>query len=187
MLAGAAGLCHNADRIIQCDLDLDVEDPAPEDEVRSLVGKWFSAESFIQLEKDFIMNAVLQHTEPHRENHHLVTTALIDADHVINLGADDLFRLGQYLPYELTVLPSCPWDNPEAKFGEAGSLLEALRFVMEWGVPDSQFGVKLPLAKKLAVPRVRFMQMFVDEQLRQMEEEGFAPCPDILKDWPSNS
>src|SRR3989344_1367076 len=96
-LAGVAGLCHNADRILQHDLKVSRKD-VPEEMVIVLVNEWLDFTDLSEEKRRLVVSAVLLHSLPHDPNDGLVLVSLKDADLLANLEPDVIMRAAQFYP-----------------------------------------------------------------------------------------
>lgn len=131
LIAGVAGLCHNADRILQKALgigdgkvsvrDMNIlisswleKEPnlfqafcSPSDEKRNIA----AAQRYHQ-----VVYAVLNHAEKNRQTDPETLIALKDADRVVNLDIDHFARCGQH-HHDIPVVDYKNWlSDPEATY-----------------------------------------------------------------------
>lgn len=186
-LAGIAGLCHNADRILQQRLGLGrrkVEDG----EIRDLLTEWMATSVSdlvymrLDTELDVITEAVVRHSRSNSDDDHLVQVVLQDADRLVNLEPDLIMRCSQHYSEIPAVDPLYFLDDPKATFREPRSVLRQLSDVLEWADPNNkQFGLRLPLAQKLGKKRAIFLRSYIEKVKQAYEHAGLLPCPSFLR------
>ncbi len=185
-LAAVAALCHNADRILQKVGNLGPFGKVSDDEVAKLVRKWLNEEpagSFQAYEVEFIIDAVLHHSERNSDNDSPVLICLKDADRTVNIEADVIIRKGQYFGDKLPVVdPVHLISDPKATFTRPGSLLRSLMFdIVDFQRTGGVASLRLPKARGIAASRFQFLEIFVATVLKQREEAGFIPYPEELR------
>ncbi len=184
-LAAIAGLCHNADRILQKMRGLAPNESVDDESVIDMVLRWLSAEevsvaAFSAADVQLVIDAVLHHGNRNGENDSPVLIALMDADRIINMSADWILRNVQYLislPIPV-VDPVHLMDTPGQTFRKPGSILSSMRLTVEdWVVPGGFVGIRLPKARAIALERITFVRYFIAEVLSQRADEGLVPYP----------
>lgn len=177
-------MCHNADRVLQKKLGLGVNDHVPEQEIRDLISFWIFGPGlsvaggwteFLRL----IESVVLKHSEPNKDDDHPVLVILKDADRVVNLAADNLFRIADYYAAHgwPMVDPVHLLGDPTATFRDGKTVWKALQYVLEWGESGGPFGLRLKRAQVLARRRMRFNRAFNKAVKDQLAEEGVLGLP----------
>lgn len=181
-LAGAAGLCHSADRILQVALCKSVDYKVGQKGIENMVRYWLGKEdSFLDEEREWIVEAVLLHGEPHKHEHNIIITALIDADRLVNSGADNVVRLAKYLLDTPIVDTELLLSDPEANFRNPKSILRSLYEQLEWLDPESEYGVKLPESKRRAEKLLSRRQDFIIWLVEDLESRRLV-TPDKVDD-----
>lgn len=179
-LAAAAGLCHNADRILQKKLGIGRRD-VKKDHIRTLVDEWLSAEEdFLVDEVWVIQEAVLSHDGKNRDGDSPVLIALMDADRLVNAEPDLIMRSGAHysdLPaVDLVHLEA----DPDATYRDPRSILRDVMETIVWLTPGTEFYVRLPKAREIAARRKALFDNFLAELKKCLEETGFYPYPPEL-------
>lgn len=183
ILAGAAGLVHNADRIMQKRLGVDHRD-VPKDKVAALVRTQLSqsisemlmSESHIKT----VVDAVLKHNGRNSNDDSDVLVALMDADRLVNAEPDLIIRCGQHY-YELPHVDPVHFDkDPTANYRDPKSVLRDIMETLEWLTPGTPFYVRLPKAKEMAAERRKFFDDFLADLIGCRLKTGFHPYPPEL-------
>ncbi len=174
-LAGAAGLCHNADRMLEERTDGKVKKAEPA-AIERLIREWLAVEPFSEEEKWHIVEAVLEHSKPNNDKDSPTTVALKDADRIICLGLDVVVRGAQDHNCP-TVDPWLLYDDTRGKYGRRESIVKVLQECLEWASDDRLFGVRLPKSKVLAKERAGAIQWYVDTAIAQRQKLGLVPYP----------
>lgn len=163
--AGIAGLCHNADRIVE-------ERPGDLREKAVLVRTWLGPLGLPQAAKDLIMSAVMGHTGRNQSSDHPALIALMDADRVVNLDNDLWPRSGQ-LYHDLLVVDMVHFiADPEATYRNPKTVLRDITYSLEWLDPTSPFCMRTRLGKLLGGQRGVVFKMLIDTLKFQLEDEG---------------
>ncbi|MEK7629878.1 MAG: HD domain-containing protein [Patescibacteria group bacterium] len=175
-LAGAAGLCHNADRVLQTRLKVGRRDVSA-DKIRDLVLEWLSSESaFIDSDKETIIDAVLKHGGKNDDSDSPILVALMDADRLVNIELDLVIRSGQFQPD----LPAVDFvfflSDPTADYKNPKSVLRDIFHSLEWET-DSRFQIRLPRAVEMAKSRFAALRTFIQTIELQLKDSGLMPYP----------
>ncbi len=183
LLAGTAGLVHNADRIIQHRLGLNRR-RAPKENVRELVLSELSVTKFNKADRELIVDAVLNHDGKNDPSDSPVLVALMDADRLVNAEPDLIIRAGQFFSDLPVVDPIYLEKDPDANYHDPRSVLRDVMETIVWLTPgdDNLFYVRLPKARAMAVQRKKFFDDFLKELLLRREESGFYPYPPELRE-----
>lgn len=178
-LAALAGLCHNADRILQKMRTSDAHSRIPHELVANLVHAWLMAEPEIsQKGRVNIVYAVLFHGEPNQPNDTPVLIALKDADRVVNTELDVVMRHAQYYPDLPRLHPNHLLDIPGDGFRTPKSVLGNLLITRrEWMEEDGVASIRLPKARELMKSRLAKLEQYAKDVLAQREESGLVPYP----------
>ncbi|MEK7598915.1 MAG: hypothetical protein AAB474_00480 [Patescibacteria group bacterium] len=173
-LAAIAGLCHNADRILQHELKIGKKE-VPEEIIADLVNKWLDEIDLHAEERSIIIGAVLKHSLPNDPDDSQVLVALRDADRLINLEPDEIIRSGQF--HKVPAVDPIYWlSDPAATFKEPRSVIKDLSHCAEWGnFNDPKFGIRLPKAQALAAKHAKFMLDYIERVKEVWEEAGLLP------------
>lgn len=176
-LAGIAGLCHNADRILQCELSLGHQAPY-EIYVERLVREWLMYARLEPEEERVVVDAVLCHSEPNSDADNLVTIALKDADRLVNMEPDIVMRSAQYHSTIPAVDPVLLLEDEKATFHNPGSVLKDLYHLLEWADETKpKFCVRLTASLKIAKARARWLQDYIDAVLKARKDNDLVPYP----------
>ncbi len=184
-LAGAAGLCHNADRILQKRLGIDRRKDVPEEEIRKLVVGWLENEHmFGERDRDFyyarfqesVINAVLKHGGENNESDSPVLIALMDADRLVNVELDLVIRCSQFQPDLPAVDFARLLNDPTATYRDPKSVLRDIVSSLEWET-DPRFALRTPKAIEMGKARFAALHFFMDTLLGQINESGLIPYP----------
>lgn len=172
-LAGLAGLCHNADHILQKELNVGRQE-VPRESVIELVCSWLYVSPG---EKATVVDAVLKHDGRNSSDDSRVLIALMDADRVVNLDVDLFPRSGQFY-HDLPVVDYRYFlDDPEATYRNPRSVLRDIAYSLDWADPTSPVCIRTRLGKKMAEKRVKIFRTFFDALGEQLAEEGMRPYP----------
>lgn len=181
-LAGIAGLCHNADRIIErlegLNQSLNVSE-VPDHEVIGLVGGWLDrCVDLGEGDRGLVIRAVLHHgSKPNSPDDPLVLVALTDADRLVNLEADVIPRTAVF-HYNLPFLDPVLFENdPEANYRMPKTVFWDLNNARNWVNSEGPWIIRLPEARKLAHERAQFLADYFDLIKRQRAEAGLIPYP----------
>lgn len=177
-LAGVAGLCHNADRILQKKLDIDHRD-VPREKVKELVMSWLEKALVIidRGDRETIFDAVIKHDGKNGDNDSQALIALMDADRVVNLDPDLIIRSGQYY-HDLPAVDFIHFlSDPEARYGNPKSVLYDIACALEWVDEKTRVCVRTKLGKKLGAERAAGIRSFIDTLKARLEESGLHPSP----------
>ncbi len=181
-MAGVAALCHNADRLLQREMNLGAFRKVDDARVRQLVEFWLSMEplsTFSVADICVIVDAVLHHPERNSPTDSSVLMTLKDADRTVNIEADVIFRKGQYFGDALpTVDPTHLLNDPDATFTKPGSLLKSLEYdLVDFATEGGVASLRLPKAREIAERRFKFLKLFIDEVIEQRRDSGLIPYP----------
>ena len=174
-LAGIAGLCHNADRILQHELKVGRKD-VPEEMVVALINEWLDKTDLFAEERAIVFDALLKHSLPNDHNDSPVLVALKDADRLINLEPDIIIRSAHFYPEYPAVDPVHWLSDPKATFREPRSVIRDLSHCAEWGnFDDPKFGIRLPGAQALAKKHAEYLLDYIKRVKQVWEEAGLLP------------
>lgn len=181
-VAGIAALCHNADRIAQVVNILGPSGEVDRQTVEDIVEAWFNAEpnmTFTSKERDIIFEAVMNHNKTNSNDDPPVWVTLMDADRVVNIEADDIFRKAQYYGNSLPAIDPVHFTNdPTASFKNPKSLLFSLyRDAVDFTTPGGIASIRQPKAIEIARRRAYFLKLFINEVMAQQVEDGLLPYP----------
>ena len=177
-LAGIAGLCHNADRILQARKKVGVFSKIDDREIAALISDWLKQSDDVHLidlsprDEDLIVTSCLKHSEPNKSDDSLVLIALKDADRVVNAGVDVIMRNGQFFPPNFPVVdPIHLFGDPTANFKNQKSVFKALQSALDWEDENCRACLRLSQAKEFAKRRFAFLKKYVEEVIEQRREE----------------
>jgi hypothetical protein len=175
ILSGIAGLCHNADRILQYDLKIGRKD-VPEKMVTTLVNEWLGNTDLYEIERLVILDAIFKHSLPNDPNDGQVLITLKDADRLINLEPDVIMRSAQFFS-DFPVVDPVHWlSDPKATFKEPKSVIKNLSQNAEWGnFEDPKFGIRLPKAQIRAKKFSGYLLDYIERVENCWEESGLLP------------
>lgn len=176
-LAGAAGLCHNADRILQKMRGLDHRTDVPQEEAVEMVRAWLMVEPFSRSDQELIIDAFLHHSGLNRPDSSPVLVALQDADRIVCSDAETIMTAAQFRPDIPAVDPILFLSDPKAKFGDPRSVLWDIHWRFRWLDPTSPSTVRLPKAKKMMQERLEFITLFIGMIRQQRAAVGLVPYP----------
>ncbi len=188
-LAGAAGLCHNADRILQKKLGIDRRSDVPEREIKNLIVGWLFTEwSFdpashpmmINVEKGVrllaVVDAVLKHGGKNDESDSPALIGLMDADRLVNIELDFIIRCGQFQPD----LPAVDFvhllEDPTADYRNPKSVFRDIYHSLEWDT-DPRFALRTPKAIEMGKERFAMLRLYIETLKKQIEASGLVPYP----------
>ena len=180
--AGAAGLCHNADRILQHKLKLDLRQEVPKERIRQLIESELGAETsvFTPVEIGFIIDAVLKHDGKNDPADSPELVVLMDADRLVNAEPDLIIRSAQLYNRLPPLDPLHFWSDPDATFRDPKSVLYDIMQTVAWLTPGTPFYVRLPKAREIAGKRKKFFDDFGEQLIACRRETGFHPYPKEL-------
>lgn len=184
ILAGAAGLCHNADRVLERRLRCGRSN-VPKEQVEALVGQWLKEGWHYPLpdEYDLIIDAVVRHNGPNVSIHdNRVLFFLQEADRVVNVMPDAIMRAAQFQPDLPDVDPIYLLNDPGASYFKPGSVLWNLYYMATRWDPthplcDARYCLRHPEAIRMALPHFVFLREYCDRVLASRRESGFVPYP----------
>lgn len=183
-LASAAGLCHNADRILQKQAGSGRSGKVADSDVVVMVNEWLNAEplgTFSESDRRLIVDAVLKHSNRNDPNDGLIHVTLQDADRTVNIELDVIIRKGQFFGDDLRVVdPVHLLDDPRATYQSPGSILWSLKDDIEcFGARKGVASLRLRKAREFAKPLLADAQQYLNMVLRQRERSGLVPYPAI--------
>lgn len=178
-LAGAAGLCHNADRMLQHRRGVGKKD-VPGEDAANLIRHWLDESAELaSSEGDRVVQAVLLHSGPNREDGDDVLVALQDADRLTCAMAQDIMETAKFWAELPTVNVLHLADDPNNPYRSPGSVMNSLRCRRDWITPGSPFCVRLPRAMAIMEGHIRVLEEYIRNVIRQRAEIGLWP------DYPS--
>ncbi|MDP2598711.1 MAG: hypothetical protein Q8P49_02685 [Candidatus Liptonbacteria bacterium] len=192
-MAAIAGLCHNADRILQKKLKVGPFGKVPREDIEKMVRGWLTVEfdtpkmregdpyrpRFDTTEEGrAIIDAVLNHGNKNGKGDSAVLITLMDANRLVNIEADVLVRDGQYFGDTLRVVDPVHLDkDPNASFRNLGSILRNSVEKFDWEMEGGFVGIRLPKARELMKSRFIFLRLWIETVRAQREEAGLFPYP----------
>ena len=184
-LAGAAGLCHNADRLLQRERNESKVDSEalvtardiPKEETVALVMKWLDeSDEFDAKEMERIVSAVLLHSGFNVENCDPVLVALQDADRCVCSMASVIMDTAQFWSALPTIDPQWLTTDPTAHlYKDPKSVLKNLECRYDWIDRTSKVCVRLPKAWTLMERYVAFYRHYIAVVEAQRVEIGLWP------------
>lgn len=179
-IAAAAGLCHNADRIVEVAGNY-ARNQGPLKRVRELVNCWLNNnQELTSTEKPQVLRAVMHHAGRNLESDRPAVVALKDADRLANLELDVVIRAGQFLADLPALDPVQLLHDPQASFKDPKSVLRDICHCLEW-IQVESVKIRLPKAMALAKPRADALSNFFGTLLKQRQEMGLVPYPDFTR------
>ncbi len=183
LVAGVAGLCHNADRVLQKRLQCGRKD-VPAEQVRALVLEWLLATDLNEEERDAVVDAVVRHAGPNIDGH-VVLMILQDADRLVNIMPDVVMRAGQFQPDIFDVDPVYLLGDPNASYFAPGSVLWDLHYMStKWDSEhpdaDPRYRLRSSYGIEIGRPYFRFLRDYVAQVLKCREDYGLVPYPQIF-------
>jgi hypothetical protein len=184
-LGGAAGLCHNADRLFQRQRNTSKADSAahveardiPKVDTEALVRKWLDGSGeFSSEEKERIVSAVLLHSGFNVADCDPVLVALQDADRCVCSMTSVILDTAQFWSALPTIDPQWLTTDPTAhSYKNPKSVLKNLECRYDWVDRTSKVCVRLPKAWTLMERYVAYIREFVKEVESQRIEIGLWP------------
>lgn len=184
-LAGAAGLCHNADRLHQQQRKTSKADSEshvkatmiPQEDTVALIMNWLDwSGEFTTEEEERIVSAVLLHSGFNVENCDPVLVALQDADRCVCSMTSVILDIAQFWSALPTIDPEWLTGDPTAhSYKNPKSVLKNLECRYDWVDRTSKVCVRLPKAWKLMARYVAYIREFVAEVESQRAEIGLWP------------
>jgi|GEM_PF-894604 len=180
-LAGLAGLCHNADRVIQRQTGAGRKD-VPKEAVVELIKHWLiGATDFLEegqlggYDRELIEKAILGHDGPNSDEDSKVLVALMDGDRVVNLDIDLFIRAGQFY----NDLPAVDYkhllEDLEETYRNPKSVLRDCYYALEWATPGTKFCVRTKRGRYWAGQRAAKFVLFFEILEEQLKQEGVHP------------
>jgi len=178
-LAGAAGLCHNADRLLQKQLGGVGKKDVSEEMVIAMIERWLgsSDEHFSARDRKRILKAVLRHSLPNQDDGDDVLVALQDADRVACSMPEQIMGAAQFRPDLPTIDPQFLHRDPSAhSYRDPRSVLKSLECWCDCADSENtKFCVRLPEAKKLMQRHIHFLRAYLREVEDRRMELGLWP------------
>ncbi len=197
--AGAAGLCHNADRILQKKLNVGRRE-VPKEEIVRLIETWLYQTDFCHparpgkddlyfTEKvSNIVKAVLGHDGRNSPDDDQILICLMDADRVVNCRPELIMRSAQYYHDLPTVDPIHYDEDPDANYRNPKTVLkDIIMSSLEWAEEGTPVSVRTKLAKKLINdPSIGapFFRKYLELLKLSLEGEGLRPWPFEISPMP---
>ncbi len=183
-LAAAAGLCHNADRILQKQAGSGRSGKVADSDVVVMVNEWLNFEppgTFSESDRAMIIDAVLNHSNRNDRGDGLVHMTLQDADRTVNIELDVIIRKGQYFGDDLRVVdPVHLLDDPDATYEAPGSILWTVKDDIEcFEAKEGVASLRLPKSREYAKPLFDDAREYLRMVLRQRERAGLIAYPVI--------
>jgi hypothetical protein len=178
-LAALAGLCHNADHVMQKVLragKITVTDST----IADLAHTWLVPEDLSTTDKDEIVSAVLKHGKANSDQDSKVLIALKDADRVVNLAFDLVIRAGQHYHDIPAVDFEHFLDDPDATYQKPKSVLRDIAYALEWVDKKSPHHIRTSLGRKIGEGRATVLRNFLLVLHEQLKEE------ELLRHIPEN-
>lgn len=128
------------------------------------------------IQRHSILDAAIRHQAPKAGTDTIVKIILQDADKLASLEPNlILIRAGQfYSQIPAVEIPFLERPNPRGTFHSPSSVLEDLRYCLEWR-DHPQFGLRLQLAKEIAAPWFEEMEAQLQNIRRPFLQAGLWP------------
>ncbi len=160
-----AGLCHNADRLLEKKTD----NPKL---IEMLVRSWLNGTPMSIGEKEMVIDAVLVHSGPNKLRHSQVAKATGDGDREVNMELDVVIRSAQYY-HDLPAVDYVHFlGDPEATYKHPRSVLKDISACLEWVDPQSPFCFQTETGMALGKERARALKDFIDTLEQQLKAGG---------------
>ena len=173
-LAGLAGLCHNADRILEM---RGVSKNVVKQRIAPLVEGWFRDVGLSPEERARIQDAVLRHDQKNDDRDDEVLVALMDADRVINMDPDVVMRSGQLYAN----LPAVDFrhflSDPAATYRDPRSVLKDVSACLDWVDPKSSVCIRTKPGLAMAQRRAEYIRAYIEALRNTLLEEEMLPVP----------
>lgn len=190
LIAGAAGLCHNADRILQELVKLARGGDVSEEEIIKIILSWTGMEPGIDDEfSKRVVAAVLRHSQKNSVDDSPELIYLMDGDRVDNCNLIVIMRAAQH-GHDLPPIDLVHWgDSPTATFKNPESVIRDLKFALEWtdekGHPEvsvrTRQGKELINDPETGAPAIREylkrLELFMERRGLKPWPFGFSPTP----------
>lgn len=177
-MAGVAGLCHNADRVLQKTRKIGRKD-VPQGHIAQLIQEWlFSIKSqpLDCVQRNLIIDSILKHDGKNNESDDPVLISLMDADRLVNIELDLIIRCGQFQPD----LPAVDFvhllNDPTATYREPKSVFRDVASSLEWET-DPRFALRNPIAIKMGKARFAALRFYIETLESQIKDSGLVPYP----------
>ncbi len=167
VLAGAAGLLHSSDRILERLFQIksgNISD-VPSEKVLEAVQQMIDEHMPLLCDHDrrLVIDAVVHHgSKPNHPDDSLVTIALADADRLVNMEPDVAARGGQHHPDIPVVDPIYIGNTPGATYRNPPSVLWDVWNTTTWASDEGPYIIRLPKAREMAKTRARFIHLYLD-------------------------
>lgn len=163
LLTWIAAICHNTDRLLPKGTSPEVV--ATQIEYYLLTGEV----DLGKVERELVVEAVLEHHNRNKPEDSAVTIALKDADRLANIGPNNIIRSGQLHEKLPAYDPRYVADpDPEATYKVPKTCLHDVLCSLEW-----EPWLRYPTAIELAAPYFDYYRRFKEVFVRQMQEVGF--------------
>jgi len=165
ILGWVACLCHNTDHMFH------------KDQVEHIVRYYLDeGTGFTALQKDLVLEAVLEHSKKNDSKDNPVTVVLKDADRLGNIGPLHWLRSAQFRPTIQEVDPRYIREtDPTATFKNPKSIIHDIKETLLW-----ESWLRLPKARKLGKPMFDEIRKFLKNIESQFEILGLYPMPNEL-------
>lgn len=188
-LAGAAAMCHNADRLLQKEKDSNNADSEahvtakmiPREETVGLIQRWLDASGeFGARERERIVSAVLLHSGPNVADCDPILIALQDADRIVCSMASAIMDAAQFWKALPSIDPKWitadPSDGKFNNYRTPKSAAHNLECRYDWiDRGNAKFCVRLPKALDFMERRAGFYRQYLAEIANQRAEIGLYP------------
>lgn len=178
-LAGASGLLHNNDRILERELRLKSENISRVEDVAVVAMTQVMLSGvggFSEEDGRLIIEAVVNHgSKPNSFDDHLVSVALADADRLINMEPDVIIRSAQHHADILSLDPVYIEASPGANYRDPKTVAWDVANCITWSAETGPYIVRLPLARELAQERASYLREFLAMVKRMRADLGLYP------------
>lgn len=172
-IAGVAGLCYNANRILRPSHT----GVSLSHSIVELVGYWMGRAVTLEGGR-IVIDAVLKNDGRNSPEDSKVLIALMDAEHIVNLDVDLFIRSGRRFPSDSAVDYQQYLNDPTATCRNTKYVLRDIAYSLDLADPKSPVCcVRTRLGKFMAERRVQVCQIFLLAMESQLEAEGMHPYP----------
>jgi HD domain len=173
-LGWIAGLCHNADHLVQQGFFRPDKKRGKKSDtlIRKKVNQYLSLTKLTDQDKHAVMEAVFEHHKKNDPHDSKLTMVLKDADRLANVGALHSMRSSRDMIHLPIVDYVHLFHHPEATYRKPGSAAKDIWYSLEW-----EPWLRLPKAKQLGKKRYKFLRMFLNDLESQLREAGLYPYP----------
>jgi hypothetical protein len=169
ILSGAAGLCHNADRLLA--RVKGAPGLVSEDDVARQVTDWLEqADMFEPGDIHEIVEAVIGHARKNSDGDRVAKVGTMDADRVANARLDVVIRSAQFRSDLPPIDPALGTSDTRGNYNNRRSIVADLGDCLEWGFEGGPVGVRTPEAKRMIRRRLAQLDDVLQTYARQVAD-----------------